>query len=304
MPRYRIDRRVYTAGPTPADWVEGTIIDTGTSAPTAQAPQVVTVTGLTNGQEYEFRVVRLENGDPEKVSPERRARPTRFDIDFSDPYTGGVTLNWTDQRGGKYYRVDRWTTATDSPNSSDITSTAVTFAGDVSTTGQAQITGLVNGTTYRFRVHRLSGLGGSIARTSSVVQATPTSEFEAPPAGFTADGPASASGDLKAQFVTATSGTRGILVTLKVSAFDLIRITYVRSGQTATTTIQWTSASNFNTQNLGPTASNNAKQYYAIIPDSHYDITIPGTSPAVQGATVFIDSNGNTENFTVGPTYA
>jgi len=296
MPRYRIDRREVVAGPTPAEWVEGSVIDTGETAPSAQAPRTEMITGLTNGQEYEFRVVRLDNGTPAASSSERRARPTRFAIDFTDQYSGGVTVTWADQRGGKHYRIDRWTTATDTPSPGDVTSTAVTLGGEINTSGQLALTGLVNGTTYRLQVQRLMGSGGSVARSSAVVQARPTVDFEAPPEGFTADGPSAVSpaGEVKAQFVTSSDGKQGIIITLKNAAFNSLTVAYVQNGVSVSRSHPST----------GFAKIGNTQSYFCEIPNlSTLPITVPASDPVENGAQVTLVRQGQGLTFVIQPTY-
>jgi hypothetical protein len=292
MPVYRIERREVVAGTTPADWIAAATVDTGGSTPSSQAPRVETITGLTNGQEYEFRVVRLDNGTPAAATTERRARPSRFDIDYTDAYTGGVTLNWTDQRGGKHYRVDRWVTATDTPDPSDVESTPVELAGSVNYAGQTQITGLSNGTLYRFRVHRLQGSNGSIARSTSIGQATPTTEFDAPAAGFTALGPSVVNGDLKAQFAVDSMGQSGILITLKGQNFESLTVSYVQGVTTSNVSV------------TGGNKVGSTKSYFVAIANlTTSPISVPNSSPVKTGARVVLVAKGTTSTTEVEPTY-
>jgi hypothetical protein len=314
MPRYLIQWRPAT-GSGNGSWTGGGSgsreIDTGATIPTLAQPVEETVTGLPNGQALEVRAVRLlDTGLPSAVvSGTGSVVPSRLSLDGADPFAGAVRLAWTDQRNWQYYRVERWTTATTTPAPGDITTTEITLASP-STSGTVDISGLINDTPYRFRINRISGPLGAVTRIAvNVLTATPQTGFDAPPAGFTALGSSVVSGNLKAQFATDASGRKGILVGLKTSSYDLVRVRFVADGKSTTSTISWTSAANFDTQQLGPGPNGaSTKSFFVWIPtvlsdpDPH-PISIPGSSPKQAGAEVFLDSQGATTNFTVEPTY-
>jgi hypothetical protein len=310
MPRYLIQWRSASGN---GSWTGSREVDTGGTVPSSGSPVVEPVTGLPNGQSLEFQVVRLDaNGNATAIASDvRSATPSRFTLDGADPFANTVRLAWTDQKNWQYFRVARWTTATDSPSPGDVTTTEVTLA-QASTSGTVDISGLTDGLTYRFRVDRIAGPLGAVTRVGgNVLAATPQSGFDAPPAGYTAIGPSSVSGDLKAQFAVDSSGRAGILISLKANAFDSITVTYVTK-QGTTVIVTWRANDNqavksFNTQQLGPTATSN-RQFFLYIPKLESDpdpfpVTILNSSPVRQGAHVALDSQGATTNFDVEPTY-
>jgi len=238
MPTYRVERRL--ASQADAEWTLLQEVTTAT-VPTPESPKTVTVDGLTNGTEYEFRVIRPLEGTVALESRARRALPSQFDSTIA-PVGGGFQIEWFDGRGGNHFRVDRWTTATDSPAADDVTSTSVSASGDGSTNGSVTLTGLNAETTYRVQVHRLSSAGGSIQRSTAVQQAVPL------PAGTDSIGPVETLSDgTTAQFVSDTSTeppTTGLRVTFSNATSRTFKIEFYRSvgGVATLVTLQETKA--------------------------------------------------------------
>jgi hypothetical protein len=302
MPSYLV-RWKSGGGP---NWAHSAIVDTGDTVPTAAQPATFTVTGLVSGQAYDLEVVRLLFGGSEgRSSGVRSVLPAKVSLDWSDGFSAGLSIGWTDQRGGRYYRIERWTTATDDPAAADITTTSVDV-GSVRTTSTASLAGLTNGVTYRMRVSRLNGPDGVVQRTTGVITGTPTSSFDST-AGFDGLGPSTSSpgGQVKAQFVTeASTGYIGILISLNNQGYESVAVTYIANNASpagTVTTRTWTSASNFTSQSLGTRSGN--KTYFLSIPSDSFPVLVPSSDPAQQGATVVLTNNGQGNQFTVTPTY-
>jgi hypothetical protein len=218
MPRYRISLiPVNGQNPTTPD---PKIVDTGDRIPRTGDRESVTFTGLVNAQNYDVVVERLGiNEDVVVASATRQGRPSRFDIDWSDAFSGGVSVGWTDQRGGTNYRVEHWV-STDAIDAAPTGTLYVTFVNS-QTTGSASVTGLDNTKTYRFRVSRqAAGNTNELRLSASTITRQPDAGFDAP-VGYTADGPSAGfEGDTetKAQFVTDSLGQTGILISFKQAA--------------------------------------------------------------------------------------
>ncbi|MEK0314780.1 S-layer homology domain-containing protein [Cohnella sp. 56] len=137
---------------------------TATSVAVTASSTSATVTGLVNGTTYKFRLV-VTGGASNGVSNEAAATPTAPPTDLAA--TGGVgqaTLTFSASAGATSVVVEQssdgganWTTAT--------TSGAVTASST-----SATVTGLANGTTYKFR---LKITGGASAGLSNVATAKP-----------------------------------------------------------------------------------------------------------------------------------
>ena len=312
MPRYRIEWRAANgSGNGNGSWTGSREVDTETTVPSIGSPVVEAITNLPNGQALEFRVVRLDaiGNETAVVSDVRSATPSRFTLDGADPFDRTVRLAWTDQTQWLYYRVERWTTNTDGPSLGDIITTEVTFE-TASATRSVDISGLTNGVQHRFRVNRIAEPLAAVTRTAdNVLTATPQSGFDPPPEGFTATGPSVVDGNLKAQFAVDATGRTGILISTKVSSYTAVVVTYMASGEEpGLVTTEWGSPSAFNAGGFGPTVTQSAKLYFVYVPRvlgaaDPFPITIPGSSPPQQGARVFLDSQGATQDFQVEPTY-
>jgi len=149
------------------------------------AATTATVTGLTNGTNYVFRVIAQNAvgvGSPSDPSAPVKplapaSAPTNLQVTLG---TGQAVLTWgvPASAGGSSiidYRVE---------SSIDNGLTWTTVADGVSTATTATVPGLVNGTTYRFRVAAITEIGpGTYSAPSAAV--TPTAA-PAAPAGVTA----------------------------------------------------------------------------------------------------------------------
>jgi len=149
------------------------------------AATTATVTGLTNGVNYVFRVTAQNAvgvGSPSDPSAPVKplapaSAPTNLQVTLG---TGQAVLTWgvPASAGGSSitdYRVE---------SSIDNGLTWTTVADGVSTATTATVPGLVNGTTYRFRVAAITEIGpGTYSAPSAAV--TPTAA-PAAPAGLTA----------------------------------------------------------------------------------------------------------------------
>ena len=147
----------------------GTWTSTGSAAPST------TVTGLTNGQTYTFRVRAVNSAGASGASGSRSATPTSTKPDApqrlrSTPGNGQVTLRWTAPAndGGAmitYYEYEQ------------------DFSGIWISTGSTAtshpVTGLNNGQTYTFRVRAVNSIGAS--GESNQVTATPSEVTPPPP---------------------------------------------------------------------------------------------------------------------------
>ena len=130
-----------------------------------------TVTGLTNGTDYQFRVSAVNSvgtGSPSGTVQTRPSAPLGAPTGLTaTPGNARVSLSWTAPRdtGGQginQYVVEyRATTAT----------AWTTFTGGIGTTTSATVTGLTNGTEYVFRVK--AEFGGSLGPASATATATP-----------------------------------------------------------------------------------------------------------------------------------
>jgi titin len=144
-----------------------------------------TVTGLTNGTTYVFRVIARNavgigspsdpSGPVKPLAP--ASAPTNLQVALG---TGQAVITWDApaSAGGSTvsdYRVE---------SSVDNGLTWTTFSDGVSTATTATVPGLVNGTTYRFRVTGITELGLGIPSAPSA-PVTPTAA-PAAPAGLTA----------------------------------------------------------------------------------------------------------------------
>ena len=129
-----------------------------------------TVTGLTNGTSYQFRVKAVSSGGTSEPSATASAivgvpsEPTSLN---ATPLGLSVRLSWTapTQNGGSDvtdYVVQY---------SKDSGATWSTFSDSVSTSTTTTVTGLTNGLTYQFKVSATNSIGSSAA--SSVVIAVP-----------------------------------------------------------------------------------------------------------------------------------
>jgi formylglycine-generating enzyme required for sulfatase activity len=115
-----------------------------------------TVTGLVNGTTYYFRVSAINDNGESNLSNELSATPlstpVALDLTVGDSQ---ITISWPPVIGATSYRIYYAT----SPGVTEA-STYVLVDGGNSTTGT--VTGLVNGTTYYFRVSAINDNGESL----------------------------------------------------------------------------------------------------------------------------------------------
>ena len=160
------------AGSTWAVFADGT--GTGITA---------TVTGLTNGQAYSFRVSATNSegtGVPSDAVTETPAATAPGKPTGLTPTAGSmqVELTWTapsDTGGAPItdYKVE---------HSSDAGSTWAVFADGTGTGTTATVTGLTNGQEYRFRVSATNSAGTGVP--SDAATGTPVASAASPPASF------------------------------------------------------------------------------------------------------------------------
>ena len=139
----------------------GTWISTGSKAPS------YTVTGLTNGQTYTFRVRAVNSAGPSAASGSRTATPTTTEPEAPEslrftPGDGQVTLRWrapTNDGGQSITHYEYEQDGSGTWISTDSTATSHT------------VTGLNNGQTYMFRVRAVNALGSGAVVT---LEATPS----------------------------------------------------------------------------------------------------------------------------------
>ena len=155
------------------DLYEGTTADFNGSAPLADvAGTAATVTGLVNGTTYYFKVTAV-NGVGEGPGAETKAVPVTVPDAPTGlaavPGNGQVTLSWAapaSDGGSPVTGYDLYVETT--PGFTDKTPLA-----DVAGTA-ATVTGLVNGTTYYFKVTAVNGVGeGPGAETKAVPVTVP-----------------------------------------------------------------------------------------------------------------------------------
>ncbi len=131
----------------------------------------VVVTGLTNGQMYQFRVNATNAAGTGPASGTASAIPITVPLAPANLVAAvgneQVLLTWSEPAG------DGGSTITDYiiQHSSDSGTTWITFADDISTDTDVVVTGLTNGQMYQFRVNATNAAGTGPA--SAVVPATP-----------------------------------------------------------------------------------------------------------------------------------
>ena len=134
-----------------------------------------TVTGLTNGQRYEF-AVRAVNGVGEGTSIAQVAMPRALSLTASGG-DGQVGLNWTFSAHSStiaHYQVRHRVSDSGQDWSSWATVPGGTSARDTT------VTGLTNGVTYQFQAQAIDSQDALIS-VSNVVSATPAAVPDAPP---------------------------------------------------------------------------------------------------------------------------
>lgn len=122
-----------------------------------------TVTGLTNGKSYSFRVVAYLNGTWGEASAAVKASPVEPVPQnvMAVAGNGQVKLSWTAVKGAEKYRIQMYTASGWTTK-------------DYATTNTYTVTGLKNNTEYSFRV--LSYFGGKWSGASATVMAMPINE--------------------------------------------------------------------------------------------------------------------------------
>ena len=141
------------------------------------------VTGLDNGHTWSFQIRALKTGAESPASDEASAtlipaRPAGLSAKAGD---ARVVLAWTDPKNGS---ITGWKLRKKAGTSPwEVSWTAITGAG-ASTTSHT-VTGLTNGTEYRFELRAVNATGDGTA--SDAVTATPQA-FPPAPTGLTATG--------------------------------------------------------------------------------------------------------------------
>ena len=130
-----------------------------------------TVTGLTNGQSYTFRVRAVNSAGASAASGSQSATPTTTEPDAPEglsftPGDGQVTLRWRPPGNDGGDTITHYEYELDGSG---------TWISTGSTATRHTVTGLNNGQTYTFRVRAVNALGNGAVVT---LQATPS-----PPTG-------------------------------------------------------------------------------------------------------------------------
>ncbi len=233
------------------------------------------VTGLTNGTEYVFQVRAVNSvgdgakSDAETATPEAPSvpdRPTGLSAAAGD---GGATLTWDDPGNANinYYRYEQWYRAT---SGSWVNMGWVTITGSGASTVSHDVTGLTNGTQYRFRLRAYNALGNSPS--SSWATATPTA-------------PASSLSVTAAQAQEGPGVTVDFKVTLAPAAASAVTVDYATSDGTALSGQDYTAATGTLTFAAGETSKTVS---VAVIDDAvdEGDETFTLTLSAASGATI------------------
>lgn len=137
-----------------------------------------TITGLTNGTTYNFRVATIVDGTTTSsytsvVSAAPRTSPSAPSDTVATPGNRQVLLSWTAPSDGGAAITD-YTIEFKATTSGSWT----TFTDGTSSAASATVTGLLNGTSYDFRVTSINTVGSSSV--SAVVSATPRTTPGAP----------------------------------------------------------------------------------------------------------------------------
>jgi large repetitive protein len=137
-------------------------------AHTASAATIISVTGLTNGTSYVFRVAAVNNVGAGSFTSATAAVIPRTTPDAPTGLTGtfadsSVALSWTapDSNGGA--AISDYTVQ----YSTNAGSSWATFTRTASTATTATVTGLTNGATYIFRVAAVNNVGRGAYSTST-----------------------------------------------------------------------------------------------------------------------------------------
>jgi predicted phage tail protein len=263
------------------DGTNWTTFADGTSTTTS-----ATVTGLTNGTSYTFRVAAANAAGNSSYSTASAAVTpvTTAGAPTAVAGTAGntqVSLIWTPptSTGG--------TAITDYIIQSSTNGTTwTTFADDTSTAASATVTGLTNGTSYTFRVAAVNAVGaGSYSTASSSV--TPMTTAEAPTAVTGAAGAAQV-----ALTWTAPTSNGGAAITDYViqSSTDGSTWTTFADGTSAATSATVTGLSNGTAYTFRVAAVNAAgTSTYSTVSESVTPLTTAGAPTSLAGI------SGNTE---------
>ena len=299
------------------------------STPATATGTTVTVTGLTNGQQYHFKVTATNSvGDSATASnvvtatpvaaPTVPAAPTGLTATAGD---ATVALSWTASPTATSYKVEQSTDGTTFTASTPATATGTTVT----------VTGLTNGQQYHFKVTATNSVGDS-ATASNVVTATPVAAQTVPaaPTGLTATaGDATVALSWTAS-PTATSykveqstdGTTFTASTPATATGTTVTVTGLTNGQqyhfkvTATNSVgDSATASNVVTATPVAAATNNPPVFKSVIPQSTtvgtaVSFTVEATDADTSDELIYnvIGTNGavnpNTGVFTWIPTTA
>jgi len=243
-----------------------------------------TVTGLTNGTGYDFRVSATNSVGTGSVSATSSATPATVpDAPTALTPTVGntqVSLTWTAPANNGSaitdYRVEYKTAAA---------STWDVFADGTSTTAAATITSLTNGVTYNFRVSAINSIG--TGATTSTASATPASLPDVPTNLAVTRGNASV-----ALAWTAPAGNGSAITDYKVeykNTSDSVWIV-VNDGVSATTGVSITSLTNgtsydFRVSAINAVGAGGVTQYVSATPATVPSAPVLGTiTPAAVSA--------------------
>ena len=264
---------------------------------TASTATSGSVTGLTNGTAYHFRVAHVSAGTTGTYSD-----PSPAYIPFTSP---SAPLSLTGERGDT--QVDLTWLAPASDNGRDISdyvvqfssnngSTWTTFSDGVSTTTSATVTGLTNGTSYLFRVAavNLAGTGTYSANSSALIPATVPNAPTALTATF---------GSTSVALAWTAPSTGGTAITDYVVQYSTDNSTWTTFSDTVSTTasVTVTGLTNYSTYYFRVAAINavGTGAYSSSV------TSVPGITPG--NATPTVASTGSTQiglSWTIHPTGA
>ena len=130
-----------------------------------------TVTGLTNGKTYTFRIRAVDNHeDSDAVEVSASTLPVALASLMATASDGQVTLSWDDP-GNNSITIYQYST-NGGTNYTDIALAAIDSTSDPGTM-KYTVTALVNGATYTFTVRAVNNTGNGAASTLTVVMVPP-----------------------------------------------------------------------------------------------------------------------------------
>jgi Tol biopolymer transport system component len=269
----------------------GTVAQTSLAKPVGPSVLSVSLTGLTDGTVYTFRVVakNLVGSSPAAVSPPITVgAPVAPVVTVAVPGSAAVTVSWHAPAPNGTSAVTGYVVT---PYVGTVAQTSLVKSFGVATT--ETLTGLVNGTTYTFRVSakNLAGLGPQSAASVPIVVGAPTSPT-APSAGpgngqalvrWTA--PATNNGSaITGYVITPYTGTTKQTSTTFSSTTTTETVTGLTNGTTYTFTVAAKNA-----RGIGPSATTSAVTIGPPVANAGADATVNS------GAQFVLDASGSSD---------